>query len=387
MAEDAQSPPLVLLTEANSKPHSDVARSISRSSRSWARQNDDYGSNVAVEGWPLAWLPPRNVYTKRGSAESNATEATALARREQVRGVMKRAWNSYRQYAFGADEIKPVSNKSHNWLHLGATLVDCLDNLWIMGLTQEFAEAREWVDKHLHFDRSTGISMFETIIRIMGGLLSAFELSKDRMFLEKSRELADKMMYAFKKNPTGLPCTTISLTSSRQCTHPSWAQSSAILAEFGTIQLEYKYLAYHTGDRKYWDVADNIMQLMRKVDRPHGLFPTFMNPSSGRWNTGKIAFGALGDSFYEYLVKQWLQTRKKEPYLREMWEGTMLSMAKLLVQKTSPSEFVYVADWTGNSLLHKMDHLACFIPAMLAVGSQDGNKYDAEFMTLADRLG
>jgi len=129
------------------------------------------------------------------------------------------------------------------------------------------------------------------------------------------------------------------------------------------------------------------MQLMRRIDRPHGLFPTFINPSNARWTSGKIAFGALGDSFYEYLIKQWLLTRKSEPYLREMWESTMLAMAKLLVQKTSPSELVYVADWTGGGLAHKMDHLACFIPAMLAIGSQDNGTYDAEFMTLADRLG
>ena len=85
------------------------------------------------------------------------------------------------------DELKPVSNKSHNWLGLGATLVDCLDNLWIMGMKDEFYEARDWVAQHLHFDRASGISMFETVIRILGGLLSAFELSKEKIFLSKAQ--------------------------------------------------------------------------------------------------------------------------------------------------------------------------------------------------------
>ena len=85
------------------------------------------------------------------------------------------------------DELKPVSNKSHNWLGLGATLVDCLDNLWIMGMKDEFYEARAWVAQHLHFDRASGISMFETVIRILGGLLSAFELSKEKVFLSKAQ--------------------------------------------------------------------------------------------------------------------------------------------------------------------------------------------------------
>ena len=72
-----------------------------------------------------------------------------------------------------------MSNRSHNWLHLGATLVDCLDNLWIMGLKDEFRRAQAWVENHLHFDRASGISMFETVIRVLGGLLSAFELAEN----------------------------------------------------------------------------------------------------------------------------------------------------------------------------------------------------------------
>lgn len=75
------------------------------------------------------------------------------------------------------------------------------------------------------------------------------------------------------------------------------------------------------------------MQLMRRVEKPHGLFPPFINPTTGRWVTSKIVFGALGDSFYEYLIKQWLLTRKREGYLREMWESTMLSMAQLVVSR------------------------------------------------------
>ena len=232
------------------------------------------------------------------------------------------------------DELKPVSNRSHNWLGLGATLVDCLDNLWIMGMKREFAEAREWVATRLHFTTTKGISMFETVIRILGGLLSAFELSKDKLFLTKSVELADKMMYAFtSKSRFGLPCTTVSLVTS-SCSYAPWTGQSAILAEFGTIQLEFKYLSVQTGERKYWDAVERIMQHLRTVDKPHGLYPVFMSPSTGRWTSQKITLGALGDSFYEYLIKQWLITNKRDTYLREMWEETMLAMAKLLVHKT-----------------------------------------------------
>ena len=120
------------------------------------------------------------------------------------------------------DELKPVSNKSHNWLGLGATLVDCLDNLWIMGMKDEFYEARDWVAQHLHFDRASGISMFETVIRILGGLLSAFELSKEKIFLSKAQARDTATTTATTSTPsttsttsfTSTPSTPTTLTSS-----------------------------------------------------------------------------------------------------------------------------------------------------------------------------
>ena len=351
-------------------------------------QSQEGGSNLGAShsGWPIPWLPGK-AFPRPDPAVVNASDAISYARRDQVRGVMRRAWDSYRKYAWGADELKPVSNRSHDWLKLGATLVDCLDNLWIMGMKEEFAEARQWVATRLSFSTSRGVSMFETTIRILGGLLSAYELSKDKIFLTKGQELADKMMFAFDKNPrTGLPCTTINLGGGT-CTYASWTGNAAILAEFGTIQLEYKYLAYHTGEIRYWNVVERIMGLMRKVDKPHGLYPVFMSPNGGSWTSQKITLGALGDSFYEYLIKQWLITKKKEPYLREMFDSAMLSIARKLVQRSSPSGFVYIADWSGAALTHKMDHLACFAGAMYAVGAQDGGQYDNEYMALAEALG
>lgn len=338
------------------------------------------------QGWPLTWLGNRPRPNISAEARS-ASDREAAMRVEHVRNAFKRAWSAYRLYAWGADEVKPISNRSHNWLHLGATMIDALDNLWLFGMKAEFAEAQEWVATKLVLDRSTGISMFETVIRILGGLLSAFELSREPVFLRKAQEVADHMMYAFHANPTGLPCTTISFQNQKQCGYPSWAGHAAILAEYGTIQLEFKYLAHHTGQQKYWDVVEKPMRLLQSLEKPKGLYPTFINPQTGRWASQKFTFGALADSFYEYLIKQWLITNKKEAYLRKMFDDAMMGMAKLLVQKSSPSGLVYIADWTGSVIQHKMDHLACFAGAMLAIGAQDGYKYDEEYMSLALALG
>ena len=107
-------------------------------------------------------------------------------------------------------------------------------------MKEEFRRAQAWVEQHLHFDKAAGISMFETVIRILGGLLSAFELSREQVFLTKAAELADKLLYAFSKHRTGLPCTTVSLNGRNQCQFPSWAGSAAILAEYGTMQVTPK---------------------------------------------------------------------------------------------------------------------------------------------------
>ena len=338
-----------------------------------------------TEGWPLPWLAPWS--RPNISVEAlEASDALSRTRREYVRSCFKRTWSAYRKYAWGKDELRPISNTSHDWLKLAATMIDSLDNLWIFGMKREFAEAQAFVSR-MTFNHATGISMFETVIRIVGGLLSAFELSKERVFLAKAKECADLMMYAFEHNHRGLPCSTVSLDGRKLCSMPMWAGHAVVLAEFGTIQLEFKYLAHHTGERKYWDAAERIMEHLQTVDKPQHLFPIFMNPNSGKWTSQKVSFGALGDSFYEYLIKQWLITNKKVPYLRELFDETMLGMARLLVQRSSPSGLIYIAEWSYAGVSHKMDHLACFAGAMLAIGAQDGGKYDAQYMALADGIG
>lgn len=59
---------------------------------------------------------------------------------------MRHAWAGYRAHAWGRDELKPISaHGQDNWGGMGVTLVDSLDTLWIMGMKDEFNEAKEWV--------------------------------------------------------------------------------------------------------------------------------------------------------------------------------------------------------------------------------------------------
>lgn len=110
-------------------------------------------------------------------------------RQRAVVGAFRHAWRGYRLYAWGKDELKPVSRSFHEWFSLGLTLVDSLDTMWLMGLQEEFEEARDWVAEQMVVARDRDVNLFETTIRVLGGLLSAYHLSNDEVFLEKAVRL------------------------------------------------------------------------------------------------------------------------------------------------------------------------------------------------------
>ena len=128
-------------------------------------------------------------------------------------------------------------------------MVDALDTLWIMDLHSDFQLARDWIAENLNFERDRDNSLFETTIRELGGLLSAYELSKDKMFLDKAEELGKRLLRGF-DDPSGIPHAAINLATGR-ATSPSWIRDQSILSEIGTLQLEFLYLAYHTNNPEY----------------------------------------------------------------------------------------------------------------------------------------
>lgn len=142
----------------------------------------------------------------------------------KVKAAMQHTWNGYETKAWGADELKPRSGRpQNNWGGMGMTLLDSLDVLWIMGMKEEFQRARDWVVDNLSFAKPRSVSFFETTIRALGGLLSAYELSKDKVFLDKAQDLGDRLLHAF-KTPSGIPHGQVHLTSGRS-SNPGWTGS------------------------------------------------------------------------------------------------------------------------------------------------------------------
>ena len=107
-------------------------------------------------------------------------------RQKAVVNAFRHAWKAYKTYAFGHDELKPISKTFSEWFVLGLTLIDSLDTMWLMNLKDEYQEARDWVANELHVDKAGDVNLFESTIRILGGLLSIYHLSGDEMYLQKA---------------------------------------------------------------------------------------------------------------------------------------------------------------------------------------------------------
>ena len=176
------------------------------------------------------------------SSEQYQFDTVARLRRTHIRNAMKHVWKGYTTYAYGYDELKPLSKMGYdNWGGMCTTLVDSLDTLWLMGMKKEFWEGREYIEKHLDYNKVTkSISVFETTIRNLGGLLSAFDLSGDKMFLNKAEDLGERMLKAF-DSPSGLPYSLTNLNTN-ESSNLSWLKNQGILADMGTLQLEFRYL-------------------------------------------------------------------------------------------------------------------------------------------------
>lgn len=300
-------------------------------------------------------------------------DAENQRRREQVRNAMRHAWSGYRQYAWGRDELKPSSKSGVDWLGLGATIVDSLDTLYIMDLQDEFKEARDWIASNLNFDRGIEVSLFETTIRVLGGLCSAYDLSGDRMFLDKADDLAGRLAWAFNTS-SGIPYASINLQH-HVGRSPGWTGGASMLSEVGTLQLEFKHVSHHTGNMYYAQLVQRVMdRLDRETKSVRGLYPIYVHPATGSFTTQQTTFGALGDSFYEYLIKQWWFTGKKEPQFKRMYEEVVDAVLKHLIKRSTPSGLTYIAEWSGSSTVDKMDHLACFVGGTLAMGAQDTHR-------------
>ncbi|KAH8278803.1 hypothetical protein KR018_009850 [Drosophila ironensis] len=293
-------------------------------------------------------------------------------RQTAVVAAFKHSWAGYKKYAWGHDNLKPISQYSHEWFGLGLSIVDALDTMYIMGLDDEFKEARDWVEHSLRFDTKRDVNLFEVTIRVLGGLLSAYHLSGDTMFLSKASELGNRLLPAF-LSPSGIPYSDVNL-GDLSAHSPKWSPDSST-SEVTTIQLEFRDLSRSTNVSIYEKVAHKVNEKVHALDKTHGLVPIFINANTGTFrNYATISLGARGDSYYEYLLKQWIQTgRQDNDMLILDYMQAVDGVLTKLMRRTPREHWVYIGELiNGKEFKPKMDHLTCYLPGTLVLGHQNG---------------
>ena len=200
--------------------------------------------------------------------------------------------------------------------------------------------------------------------------LATHALTGDPLFKAKAVDLGDRLLFAF-KSKSKVPFSDVNL-GTHHAHKPKWGPDSST-SEVTTIQLEFRELSRLTGDPKYADAVNEVMLHVHQLPKKDGLVPIFINADTGKFSGSRITLGARGDSYYEYLLKQWLQSGKTDGRWRDMYVETVDGIMKNLVKTSSgPMKLTYIAELSGKSPRPKMDHLVCFLPGTLALGHAHG---------------
>ncbi|KAF8314087.1 seven-hairpin glycosidase [Clavulina sp. PMI_390] len=318
------------------------------------------------------------------------------SRAELVKDSFRYAWDGYEKYAFGSDELLPVSNRSTTNLNgWGLTIVDSLSTMKVMGLEDIYEKSMGHVRK-LHFRDQRGvIPFFETVIRYLGGLLSAYAFTNDPELLRLADELGETLLPVF-GTESGLPLFGYDPTAKVGAI--GWSGAS-LLAEIASCQMEFKYLAHLTGKQEYFFKSDKVIDIMEReqwvapgTDKPQGV--TYQNIGNGantgmwatRWDSkngkgmgGELFFipllqhyaatvGGLADSAYEYILKGYLLSGRSEKRLLEMYLKSTRGVLANLFYVSAKRGLLYVTDNSGQRASNKLEHLSCFYAGLLALG-------------------
>ncbi|KAK7516838.1 class I alpha-mannosidase-like protein [Phyllosticta citriasiana] len=306
-----------------------------------------------------------------------------------VKETFVHSWEGYKKYAWLQDELAPLSGQFKNtfggW---GATLVDSLDTLWIMGLHDEFEMAVKALKK---IDFSTSdmgyLNVFETTIRYLGGLLSAYDLSggKYPILLQKATEMGEMLYRAF-DTPNRFPITRWDWRRKGVNGETQEAGTSAVVAEIGSLSMEFTRLSQLTGNPKYYDAIARItdeFEAQQDDTKVRGLWPISVNPRKKSLTYDRsFTFGAMADSLYEYLPKEYLLLGGVvEQYKRMFIDAIEAAKKHMFFRPLNPKNLDllfsgtirYVAG-TKVTLEPEGQHLTCFAGGMVGIAAKIFNR-------------
>ncbi len=292
--------------------------------------------------------------------QSNKQELAA-----QVKAEFLHAWNGYKKHAWGHDDLKPLSKTYHDWYTqpLLMTPVDALDTMIIMGLKDEAAHTRQYIIDNLSFDKEIYVQNFEITIRLLGGLLTNYQLTGDKRLLRLAEDLGNRLLPVF-DSPTGMPYRFVNLRTGKvrgQVSNP---------AETGTLLIEFGTLSRLTNKPVFYDKAKRALVETYRRRSSIGLVGEGIDVDTGKWtNTDSHISGAI-DSYYEYLLKCWLLFDDQD--CKRMWLDSIAAINKYLEDEVAKGKDA--ALWYGHADMHTGTRKAttygaldAFFPAVLAL--------------------
>ena len=277
---------------------------------------------------------------------------------ERVRSEFLFSWQAYEKYAWGHDELRPVSKTPRDWYgeSLLMTPVDSLDSLILMGFKDEADKARALIVEKLSFDKDISVQNFEVTIRLLGGLLSAYEMTGDDRLLHLADDLGTRLLPVF-NSPTGMPYRYVNLRTGKT------SDPKSNPAEIGTLILEFGTLAKHTHKPLYFDKAKNALMQLYKRRSKIGLVGEEIDVETGKWVNTTSHVGGGTDSYYEYLLKCAKLFHDRD--CQSMWSASVKAMNKYLADGPWYGE----ADMnSGKRTATQFGALHAFLPAVLALG-------------------
>lgn len=198
-------------------------------------------------------------------------------RQRAVVAALKHSWAGYKNFAWGHDNLKPIAQSYSDWFGLGLTIVDAIDTLYIADMQEEYDEAKRWIETSLKLDVNRDVNLFETTIRVLGGLLSIYHLSGEDVFLQKAVELGNRMLPCF-DSPSSIPYSDVNLLNMKAHA-PKWSPDSST-SEVTTIQLEFRDLSRVSNDPLYEAAIARVSEKVHELPKTDGLVPIFINGMS-----------------------------------------------------------------------------------------------------------
>lgn len=314
--------------------------------------------------------------------EPPTVRVARLERRDMVKASFKHSWAAYKKHAWLKDEVTPLDAGSVNsfggW---AATLVDTLDTLWMMGMKEEFEEALESLDS-IDFSRtdSENINVFETTIRYMGGFLGAYDISggKYPKLLEKALEVGN-FAYGCFDTPNRMPVTRWNWKDPLLGVKQE-ASENTLIAELGSLTLEFTRLSQATGDPKFFDAIQRITNVLQEAQNSTnlpGLWPTQTNARKLDFSQSSFTLGGMADSTYEYLPKQHLLLGGLTSQYKEMYLAALAPIKKhIFFRPMLPDNADVLISGSARAIAgdvaaqYKGQHLGCFTGGMVGIGAK-----------------